>query len=142
MACQFCSTNIIVPEELRRSAPASAAQPANSGIYTPTGAVLTGPALHTAVADWLMAQATQQTGVKLTGQPMVYDRIINATRNALYELAAQESAAISLPFLTADQNGPKHLQTTLTRQMVDELAQGKSNTVGKTPEKKKGLFGF
>lgn len=115
IVCQFCGVSVIVPEELRRGdTPTPSAQPANNGGYA--------PALTASLADWLTAQATQQTGVKLDGQPTIHERMTKAAENALFELATQESTLISLPFLTADKNGPKHFKITLTRKIVDDLA--------------------
>ena len=74
-----------------------------------------------ALVDWLLDQASEQTGVNLKGDPMAVERIANAARLARQELEEQESTLISLPFLTADGSGPKHFELTLTRNMLDQL---------------------
>ncbi len=76
---------------------------------------------ETAWVDWLVAQASAQTGVKLEGDPMVRERMINAVRNALVELKEQDTTTINLPFLTADPTGPKHFEIKFTRQMRDQI---------------------
>jgi hypothetical protein len=73
------------------------------------------------LVDWLLAQASEQTGVNLTGDQMVQDRMVNAVRNAMKDLDGQDSTTISLPFLTADGSGPKHFEMTFTRQMMDQI---------------------
>jgi hypothetical protein len=141
--CQFCGTSIGVPEELRSHG--SQAAPAGPETYAPEaplgGVVLTGLALNIKVVDWLLNQASVQTGMRLVDDPMVYERISKAAEKAMRELFAQEAVTISLPFLTADGNGPKHFQTQLTRPVVDDLARD-LNRAQKPAPKKKGLFGF
>jgi len=74
-----------------------------------------------ALVDWLVSQASAQTGVNLSRDQMVQERIVNAVRNAMQELEGQDEAVISLPFLTADGSGPKHFEMTFTRKMMDQL---------------------
>jgi len=74
-----------------------------------------------ALVDWLVAEASAQTGVNLIGDQMVHERIVNAVQKVIKELEQQDSAQISLPFLTADENGPKHFEIKITRQMSDQL---------------------
>ncbi|GAB4580739.1 MAG: hypothetical protein Fur0022_34810 [Anaerolineales bacterium] len=74
-----------------------------------------------ALVDWLIEQASAQTGVMLAHDPIVRDRMLNAVRIALQELKEQEATKISLPFLTADPSGPKHFELRFTRQMADQV---------------------
>ena len=76
-----------------------------------------------AVVDWLLTQAFEQTGVRVADEPLAYQRITEAARKAMRELQTQEVASISLPFLTADANGPKHFEARLTRAVIRELAR-------------------
>jgi len=123
MICNFCGTNIRVPDEWRASAGAAAPSPLGEP-YAPSGARLTGAALRQALNDWLFRQAEKQAGMRLAGQPIVDERISRAADKALRELGSDGQTEINLPFLAADGNGPKHFQLTLTRATVDALAQG------------------
>lgn len=62
---------------------------------------------------------------------MALQRLKEAAEKAKIELSGAQEASINLPFITADANGPKHLQYTLTRakfeQMVDHLVQKQKN---------------
>ena len=76
-----------------------------------------------AVVDWLLTQAFEQTGVRVADEQVAYQRIVEAAQKAIRELQTQEVASISLPFLTADANGPKHFEARLTRVIVRELSR-------------------
>jgi hypothetical protein len=76
-----------------------------------------------AVRDWLLTQAFEQTGVRVADEPLAYQRISEAAQKAMRDLKTQEAVSISLPFLTADASGPKHFETRLTREVLDELAR-------------------
>ena len=75
------------------------------------------------VVDWLLTQAFEQTGVRVADDPLAYQRILEAAQKAMLDLKTQEVASISLPFLTADANGPKHFEARLTRAVIRELAR-------------------
>lgn len=72
--------------------------------------------------EWLVAQASTQTGLNLFEDSMVRDRLLNALRLALEDLKTQNTAQINLPFLAADAQGPKHFAIKLTRSMLDQLS--------------------
>jgi hypothetical protein len=76
-----------------------------------------------AVVTWLLSQAFEQTGVKVADDKVAYQRIVEATQKALRELKSQSAVTISLPYLTADANGPKHFEIRLTRDVIRELAR-------------------
>lgn len=76
-----------------------------------------------AVINWLLTQAFEQTGVRVADDKMAYERIANAAHKALGELKSQSAVTISLPFLTADANGPKHFEIRLTRDVIKELVR-------------------
>ncbi len=76
-----------------------------------------------ALITWLLSQAFEQTGVKVADDAMARQRIAEAAQKALKELRSQNAVTISLPFLTADANGPKHFEIRLTRDTLKELAR-------------------
>jgi hypothetical protein len=76
---------------------------------------------ETALVDWLISQATAQTGMNLSQDPMVRERMVSAAQRTLKELESQAAAQISLPFLAADARGPKHFEIQVTRQMLQQL---------------------
>ncbi len=75
------------------------------------------------VTNWLLSQAFEQTGIRVADDKLAYDRIVEAARKAVASLKAQDAVEISLPFLTADTTGPKHLNARLTRDMIAELVK-------------------
>ena len=75
------------------------------------------------VINWMLNQAFEQTGIRVADDKLAYDRIVQASRKAIDELKTQEATEISLPFLTADTSGPKHLAARLTRDMIAELVK-------------------
>jgi len=145
MICEYCHASILVPQELRPPV-APNPQPVNAEPYAPVaptdGTVLTGPALTVAVVFWLLKQASAQTGMKIDKDAMASARIAQAADKAMRALKTQESVAISLPFLTADSNGPKNFQIQLTRAIVNEVARGASSQPQPPPAKPKSIFGL
>jgi len=79
------------------------------------------------VIDWLVAEFKRDQGIDLSKDPMALQRLKEAAEKAKMELSSTMSTDINLPFITADQSGPKHLNYTLTRakfeQLVDDLIQ-------------------
>ncbi len=75
------------------------------------------------VVNWLLSQAFEQTGVKVADDKLAFQRIVEAADKAVRELKAQPVVTISLPYLTADASGPKHLEARITREMIVELAK-------------------
>ena len=63
----------------------------------------------------------QQNGIDLTGDKMAMQRIKEAAEKAKIDLSGMTSTDINLPFITADANGPKHFEATLTRAKFNEL---------------------
>ena len=76
-----------------------------------------------AVVTWLLSQAFEQTGVKVADDRVAFERIVEAAEAAVQQLKSQETATVSLPFLTADASGPKHFEAQLTRAMINELVK-------------------
>jgi molecular chaperone DnaK len=74
-----------------------------------------------AVVDWLAAEFKRDQGIDLAKDPMALQRLYEAAEKAKIELSTTQSTNINLPFITADADGPKHLDTTLTRAKLGEL---------------------
>jgi hypothetical protein len=76
-----------------------------------------------AVVSWLLSQAFEQTGIRVDDDRLAYQRIVEAAQKAVLELKNHDTFDVSLPYLTADANGPKHLEARLTREMIEELVK-------------------
>jgi molecular chaperone DnaK len=74
-----------------------------------------------AVVDWMAAEFKQSQGIDLSKDKMALQRLYEAAEKAKIELSTTTSTNINLPFITADENGPKHLDLTLSRAKFDEL---------------------
>jgi molecular chaperone DnaK len=77
-----------------------------------------------AVVDWMAAEFKQSQGIDLSKDKMALQRLYEAAEKAKIELSTTQSTNVNLPFITADENGPKHLDLTLTRAKFDELTSG------------------
>ncbi|MBK7908132.1 MAG: molecular chaperone DnaK [Gemmatimonadetes bacterium] len=79
------------------------------------------------VIDWLVAEFKKDQAIDLSKDPMALQRLKEAAEKAKIELSGTMSTDINLPFITADQSGPKHLNYQLTRakyeQLVDDLVR-------------------
>ena len=73
------------------------------------------------IIDWLVAGFKTEQGVDLRADKMAMQRLKEAAEKAKIELSGVTSSAISLPYITADATGPKHLETILTRAKFNEL---------------------
>ncbi len=73
------------------------------------------------IMDWLVNNFKAEQGIDLKGDRMAMQRIKEAAEKAKIELSGVTSSSISLPFITADATGPKHLEATLTRAKFNEL---------------------
>ncbi len=74
-----------------------------------------------AIVDWLAAEFKRDQGIDLTNDPMALQRLYEAAEKAKIELSSAQETQINLPFITADQSGPKHLDVRLTRSKLNEL---------------------
>jgi molecular chaperone DnaK len=74
-----------------------------------------------AIVDWLVAEFKRDQGIDLQADPMALQRLYEAAEKAKIELSTTQETQINLPFITADQSGPKHLDTRLTRAKLSEL---------------------
>ncbi|MDR0389226.1 MAG: molecular chaperone DnaK [Spirochaetaceae bacterium] len=79
------------------------------------------------ILEWLIVEFKKDTGIDLGQDRMALQRLREASEKAKIELSAMQTTEINLPFITADQSGPKHLQKSLSRakfeQMVSDLLE-------------------
>jgi molecular chaperone DnaK len=75
-----------------------------------------------AVVDWMVAEFKRDQGIDLSVDPMALQRLYEAAEKAKIELSSTMTTQINLPFITATQDGPKHLDLQLTRAKLEELA--------------------
>ena len=73
------------------------------------------------IINWLADSFKQEQGVDLRGDKMAMQRLKEAAEKAKIELSGMTTSSISLPFITADATGPKHLEMTLTRAKFNEM---------------------
>ncbi len=96
---------------------------------------LGGDNLDQRVIDWITTEFKKTEGIDLSKDRMALQRLKEAAEKAKMELSTVMETDVNLPFITADQTGPKHLQMKLTRakfeQLVDDLLQ---RTVGPTKQ--------
>jgi molecular chaperone DnaK len=74
-----------------------------------------------AVVDWMVAEFKASQGIDLSQDKMALQRLYEAAEKAKVELSTTQETQINLPFITADQSGPKHLDTRLSRSKLNEL---------------------
>ena len=82
---------------------------------------LGGDDIDRAVMEWLMEEFKKDTGLDISKDKMVIQRLKDAAEQAKKELSSAQEATINLPFLTADASGPKHLQQTLSRAKFEQM---------------------
>jgi molecular chaperone DnaK len=82
---------------------------------------LGGDDLDHVIMDWLTAEFRRDTGVDVSSDKMVIQRLKDAAEQAKVELSSKLETTINLPFLTADASGPKHLQKQLTRAKLEQM---------------------
>jgi molecular chaperone DnaK len=96
---------------------------------------LGGDNLDQRIIEWIIAEFRKSDGIDLSKDRMALQRLKEAAEKAKMELSSVMETDINLPFITADQTGPKHLQMKLTRsrfeQLVEDLLQ---KTVGPTKQ--------
>ncbi len=73
------------------------------------------------IIDWMVASFKTETGIDLSQDKVAMQRLKEAAEKSKIELSGVTTSNINLPFITADQTGPKHLNLTLTRAKFDEL---------------------
>ena len=87
------------------------------------------------VVDWMVAEFKKDQGIDLSQDRMALQRLYEAAEKAKIELSSTMTTQINLPFITATQEGPKHLDLQLTRAKLEELvADLLERTVGPTKQ--------
>ena len=74
-----------------------------------------------AIIDWVVAEFKSDNDIDLTGQPDAMQRIKEEAEKAKIALSSSQTFEISLPFITADQSGPKHIKVELSRAKLEQL---------------------
>src|SRR5437588_2848838 len=88
-----------------------------------------------AIVDWMVAEFKRDQGIDLAQDRMALQRLYEAAEKAKIELSSTMTTQINLPFITATQEGPKHLDLQLTRAKLNELtADLLARTVGPTEQ--------
>jgi len=75
------------------------------------------------IIDWMVSEFRRTEGVDLSRDKMAMQRLKEAAEKAKCELSSMTETTISLPFITADASGPKHLNMTLTRAKFEQLTE-------------------
>jgi molecular chaperone DnaK len=75
------------------------------------------------VIDWLLAEFKKDQGIDLSRDPMAVQRLREAAEKAKIELSSAQETEINLPFITADQGGPKHLNLKMTRSKLEQMVE-------------------
>src|SRR4051794_6344498 len=73
------------------------------------------------IMDWLVGEFRKDTGIDVSKDKMVIQRLKDASEQAKIELSSKSETTINLPFLTADASGPKHLQKPLSRAKLEQM---------------------
>src|SRR5918999_173621 len=84
-----------------------------------------------AIVDWMVAEFKKDQGIDLAADKMALQRLYEAAEKAKIELSSTMTTQINLPFITATQDGPKHLDLQLTRAKLNELT---ADLLGRTVE--------
>jgi len=75
------------------------------------------------IMDWIVEQFKKESGVDITSEKMAMQRVKDAAEKAKCELSGALETTINLPFLAADESGPKHLEIVLTRATMEKLVE-------------------
>src|SRR5574341_470226 len=75
------------------------------------------------VIDWLADEYLREQGIDLRNDKSALQRLKEAAENATKELSTKQESEISLPYITADASGAKHMQTALTRAKLEQLTE-------------------
>lgn len=82
---------------------------------------LGGDNFDTVILEWLITEFKKDQGIDLKGDKMALQRLKEAAEKAKIELSSAQETDINLPFITADQSGPKHLQIKLSRAKFEQM---------------------
>lgn len=75
------------------------------------------------ILEWLITEFKKESGIDLKNDKMALQRLKEAAEKAKIELSTAQESDINLPFITADQSGPKHLQMKLTRAKFEQMTE-------------------
>ena len=84
---------------------------------------LGGDNFDVAILEWLIAEFKKDQAIDLKNDKMALQRLKEAAEKAKIELSSSQETEINLPFITADQSGPKHLQIKLSRAKFDQMTE-------------------
>jgi len=84
---------------------------------------LGGDNFDTLVLEWLVSEFKKDQGIDLKTDKMALQRLKEAAEKAKIELSTSQETDVNLPFITADQSGPKHLNVKLSRSKFDQLTE-------------------
>jgi len=84
---------------------------------------LGGDDIDQVVQDWLVKEFKKESGIDLTKDKMALQRLKEAAEKAKMELSTTMETEINLPFITADQSGPKHLLIKMSRSKLEQLME-------------------
>lgn len=84
---------------------------------------LGGTDMDNAIIDWIVTEFRKENGIDLSKDKQAMMRLKDGAEKAKIELSTTMETEINLPFITADQNGPKHLQMTLSRAKLESLVR-------------------
>ena len=84
---------------------------------------LGGDDIDNILIDWLVKEFKQESGIDVAKDKMVLQRLKDAAEKAKIELSSSVSTQISLPFLSGDASGPKHLERTLARARFEQMIE-------------------
>jgi molecular chaperone DnaK len=76
-----------------------------------------------AIIDWVVAEFKSESGIDLSGQPDAMQRIKEEAEKSKIALSSAQTYEINLPFVTADQTGPKHIQKELSRSKLEQMTE-------------------
>ena len=76
-----------------------------------------------AIMDWMIAEFKKESGIDIGKDRMALQRLKEAAEKAKIELSGTANSQINIPFVTADQSGPKHLNMSLSRAKFDQLTK-------------------
>ncbi|MCB1321964.1 MAG: molecular chaperone DnaK [Leptospiraceae bacterium] len=77
-----------------------------------------------AIIEWMVAEFKKESGIDISKDRMALQRLKEAAEKAKIELSGTTQSQINIPFVTADQSGPKHLNMSLSRSKFDQLTNG------------------
>ncbi|MGD8413861.1 MAG: molecular chaperone DnaK, partial [Candidatus Latescibacterota bacterium] len=75
------------------------------------------------IMSWIVEQFEKESGMDITGDKMAMQRVKDAAEKAKCELSTTLETTVNLPFLSADESGPKHLEIVLTRATLEKLVE-------------------